>query len=153
MLGFGIPFVIGGLAISLVFFHENIWSFLGFAIVVVPGGLWCGYRFGGQQWDASQKKRANARNSTSETSFATSEKQSPAQVIDAEFMEEAIVPCGNCGKKNRLHRSARQGLYRCGSCKAALADPFTEATVASGIATVPLICFIASQVIEPVVKN
>jgi hypothetical protein len=131
MLGFGILFVIGGLTISLLLFHENIWSFLGFAVVVVPGGLWYGYRIGGQQWDASQKKRANARNSTSETSSVTSEKQPSAQVIDAEFMEEAIVPCGNCGKKNRLHQRTGHGIYRCGSCRTVLTDPFQSASASS----------------------
>lgn len=48
------------------------------------------------------------------------------RTIDAEIVEEEVVTCKNCGQKNRLYKRARHGIYRCGSCRAALASPFVR---------------------------
>jgi ribosomal protein L37AE/L43A len=47
------------------------------------------------------------------------------RVIDAEVVEERIVACPQCSRKNRLYRRRDAGVYRCGACHASLANPFT----------------------------
>ena len=46
------------------------------------------------------------------------------KTIDAQIVEEEIVSCQKCGQKNRLYKSARQGVYRCASCRSELRNPF-----------------------------
>jgi hypothetical protein len=47
------------------------------------------------------------------------------RVIDAVIIEERVVACLRCGRKNRLCRHSDTGVYRCGICRAAIANPFT----------------------------
>jgi hypothetical protein len=46
------------------------------------------------------------------------------RVIEAEVVEERIVTCPQCRRSNRLHQRSATGVYRCGACRAALANPF-----------------------------
>jgi ribosomal protein L37AE/L43A len=46
------------------------------------------------------------------------------RVIEAEVVEERIVACPQCRRTNRLHKRSTTGVYRCGACRAALANPF-----------------------------
>lgn len=47
------------------------------------------------------------------------------RVIEAEVVEEHIVACPHCGRRNRLYKRTAAGVYKCGTCRAALANPFT----------------------------
>jgi ribosomal protein L37AE/L43A len=46
------------------------------------------------------------------------------RVIEGEVMEERIVACPQCGRRNRLYKRTATGVYKCGACRAALANPF-----------------------------
>ncbi len=62
------------------------------------------------------------------------------KTVDAEIVDEAIVPCKKCGQKNRLYKRAQKGNYHCGSCRAILSDKFKpsawkwKAGMAAGVA-------------------
>jgi len=45
-------------------------------------------------------------------------------VIEAEVVEERIVTCPQCHRRNRLCKRNAAGVYRCGACRAALLNPF-----------------------------
>jgi len=50
------------------------------------------------------------------------------RVIEAEVVEERIVACPQCGRRNRLFkRATTAGVYKCGACQAVLQNPFTAA--------------------------
>jgi hypothetical protein len=53
-----------------------------------------------------------------------------AKTIDAEIVEEEIIlTCKSCGQRNRLYkRSETGGVYKCGACRAALANSFLPPT-------------------------
>ena len=46
------------------------------------------------------------------------------RTIHAEVVETKIVTCTKCGQDNRLYKQAKQGTYRCGSCRVTLRNPF-----------------------------
>ena len=46
------------------------------------------------------------------------------EVIDAEVIEDHVVPCPRCGQRNRVVKQARRIGYRCGACKTGLPNPF-----------------------------
>ncbi len=46
------------------------------------------------------------------------------RVIKAEIVHERITVCPQCRTRNRLYPNSVAGTYRCGTCRAALPDPF-----------------------------
>jgi hypothetical protein len=46
------------------------------------------------------------------------------RIIEAEVVEERIIACLSCRRKNRLHKRSSSGTYKCGACRAELPDPF-----------------------------
>lgn len=75
------------------------------------------------------------------------------RVIEAEVIEERIVPCPKCGRRNRLYKRANAGVYKCGACRATLANPFAARAMRMpsmrtvGIAVVSIIAFLVLLVI------
>jgi len=46
------------------------------------------------------------------------------RVVDAEVVEERIVVCPQCHRRNRLYTRSAAGVYKCGACRASLPNPF-----------------------------
>ncbi|PYI58364.1 MAG: hypothetical protein DMC60_13075 [Verrucomicrobia bacterium] len=46
------------------------------------------------------------------------------RIIDAEVVEERIVTCPQCHRRNRLYKRNDTGVYKCGACHAAVPNPF-----------------------------
>ncbi len=46
------------------------------------------------------------------------------RVIEAKVVEECIVTCPQCHRRNRLYKRNAAGVYRCGACRAALPNAF-----------------------------
>lgn len=45
-------------------------------------------------------------------------------IIDVQVVEEQIVACPGCGRRNRIHMREREVGYRCGACRTNLPNPF-----------------------------
>lgn len=58
------------------------------------------------------------------------------RVIEAEVVQERIVACPQCGRRNRLYKRTTAGVYKCGACGAALSSPFAAAKAAPSMRTV-----------------
>lgn len=48
-------------------------------------------------------------------------------IIDVQLVEEKLVTCPNCGRRNRVHKHDHQVGFRCGVCGAELSNPFAVA--------------------------
>lgn len=46
------------------------------------------------------------------------------RMIEAEVVEDRIVSCPQCGRRNRLYRRSAAGVYKCGACRTTLPNPF-----------------------------
>jgi ribosomal protein L37AE/L43A len=57
------------------------------------------------------------------------------RVIEAEVVQERIVACPQCGRRNRLYKRTAAGVYKCGACRAALSNPSVAAKAAPSMRT------------------